>query len=675
MVGLAAGGVCLLLLGIGGWAVLNSIIGADDERTASVEIPKPSSPTEALEPAAINPEPAPEPVVSTPETQASNAEPQPTPSRAVELLLQQKIALRDDIVERVDVGLKKVAEAGYGHVVVGQINVPGGGSSRDVIGQMKILDGGYFVDAVATAGAPLHFFLDGYERLDVIPHGQKGSVENLGVVEMKATDAPGGILRGVFIANGSEVPKEATLKLSYSVSVNKCGNAKERQSSSKSILDRLAPADKVEYSINTETGGFEVTGLPAIRADYSCSTPLHDYFSREAEIGPGETYNLGVCRMNRADGSQLKPLETKDEPWAEDGAPIVDKLFERLKARPEILQQLQPDYERERKNCEEYRKTHGERSAVVVVGQIKVPRGVVENHMVEAQMRLTKDGYFTAAVRPGLPLGFRLHGYDALDYIPRGSKDGVEYVGPLTMKPTNVRESSSLAGSVVFENGAPPNGFQVYASETVENINKYNGSGGYAGARGVGGPTPQIVGNTFRFNGFSPIQYTIGVNSPGFVSRYREVNFGTNEERTLPPFYMFRTRQVRMTSLTSKDGSFVDVSERQSVVDTNGGRWRADESFWEGTYGSDLFFNQEGEAIIARGFYAPCYVIDLGVRSLDECRFIDAPNMIENYRNEARLSNYLLRRNHVYLVKQWHWKHWILFRVDDIVVPPIPQQQ
>lgn len=117
--------VSVTLLCIAGFAVARVFFADSDAiDTAQVEIVSPPALAAEVEPAIVTPAAA----ESTTVVQTAPPAPQPpsTPaSNIAELLRQQQIAQREDIVKRVDEALKLVQHAGHGHVVVGQIKMEG----------------------------------------------------------------------------------------------------------------------------------------------------------------------------------------------------------------------------------------------------------------------------------------------------------------------------------------------------------------------------------------------------------------------------------------------------------------------------------------------------------------------------------------------------------------------
>ena len=63
------------------------------------------------------------------------------------------------------------------------------------------------------------------------------------------------------------------------------------------------------------------------------------------------------------------------------------------------------------------------------------------------------------------------------------------------------------------------------------------------------------------------------------------------------------------------------------------------------------------------------HIYDMGEKSLEDCLFVDVNGALNGDR--AGFNNYRLREGHVYLLRQWHWQHWVLFKVDGITLAPI----
>lgn len=514
-------------------------------------------------------------------------------SSVAELLREQHILQRADIINGVQEALRMVGKTGYGHVVVGQIKMEGNASTSDVIAQMEILDDGYFVDAVAMAGAPVYFWHPGYSRLDVVPHGKKGTVENLGEVIMSVATKPAGVVKGIMVANGANVPKDLKVTLTYSLPpLNKCIKSENAQSNlpglsvQQELLSRIAATSTETVEVVPETGEFKFANLSGLRFHARFESTEKDHWDLELEVSPGEEFDVGQCEMYRSDDAEQTKSVLVNLEWAPDGMPEYQKILSNLHPDQDAFKYFEKRFDKDLKSAERVRNNGDERAAVVLVGQIDVPDNHRYEQDVRAQMQIATGGYFVPQSNPVVRLDVDCMDTMPWHYIPKGSHDGVEYCG------------------------------------------------------------------TFQ---------------------YRDIPFQPGQNRTMLPFILFRTRVVYISHIASKTGQFTDESVRTSVMDTKNGKWRSfEEAAVYGTYGSDLGLEQYGNAVVAQVSCGPCYIADLGARDLEECRFIDVDATFT--RKDGGFNKYLLKEGHVYLLKQWHWKHWVLFKVDGITLAPLNEK-
>ena len=77
-----------------------------------------------------------------------------------------------------------------------------------------------------------------------------------------------------------------------------------------------------------------------------------------------------------------------------------------------------------------------------------------------------------------------------------------------------------------------------------------------------------------------------------------------------------------------------------------------------------LNFPQSGNLFWASLWPQPGESLDLGRRSLDECRNVTVLTSALSENGSSRLSH--LRTGHVYLMHAFNDERWILFRVDEI---------
>lgn len=691
------------LLGIAGFAVARAFFAnAKALDTAEVRAANPPSFPTALLPAPVTPNDSEPPVPVQPAAADPTLAMQ---SNVAELLRQQHIAERDDIVRRVDQALKIVQEVGHGHVIVGRLKMDGNASPRDVISQMEILEDGYFVDAVATAGAPVYFWHPGYDRLEVIPQGQQGSVEFLGEVMMMMSSKPGGVVKGILVAlpeanistssefggrvknnsavDGTQVPKDLKGTVDYSIPLfNHCGTDTQARST---LLDnlrtRMKLAGAVSVVIVPETGEFTISNLPELTSHLLFSTAIQDfYWTADIEIAPGEETDLQLCTMLQMQVEQPTEPGFENQEWAPDGKMKVEEILEELQRDNGESQFLKSyRYDEVVRGVENLRNKGGdERNAVAIFGRIDAPGRQLGASGIQAQMVISPSGYFFTAARPGRPVGFRAHGYDPLDYMPKGSHDGVEYCGVLRMKKTLKRDQASVQGSVTFEGGQPPRDFYVFGAEDRANINWPKGFAPMPFGQGGSSPKTAIRENQFEISELSPIDYTIRFMGSGFVNHAQRFQFQPGERRTLAPILLFRARSVMLTHLASKSGNFAGAAMKTSVIASALGNSHSfDDPDVDQPTGEDLSFRQRGRVVTISS--SSCYLLDLGKGSLEEYRSINGEAAMPSTADAVMPSRYAygmfseipIREGHVYLLKQWHWKHWRLFKVDGIMLAPM----
>lgn len=103
-----------------------------------------------------------------------------------QLRSNQKTPIADALLVQIENAQRDLRIKKGAHIIIGQVVVEGGKDPRMVQPQMHVLEEGYFAGAVAQAGKPVGFRLHGYEPVDIIPMGEAGSIEHIGVVNLKA---------------------------------------------------------------------------------------------------------------------------------------------------------------------------------------------------------------------------------------------------------------------------------------------------------------------------------------------------------------------------------------------------------------------------------------------------------------------------------------------------------
>jgi hypothetical protein len=307
---------------------------------------------------------------------------------------------------------------------------------------------------------------------------------------------------------------------------------------------------------------------------------------------------------------------------------------------------------------------NNDKTRVAIVGRVSGPGfDAAENSRIQAQMRLLEDGYFSAPVRVGSPVGFRLHGFLPLDYWPQGSEGPVEYAGELKLRRTPDNQKGSLRGKVNLEGGANPTQarLRIFLSDMVENINWCDNTGGFEGSRGLSVDGKFSPDGGFHFAGLSPMGYSFGLSAEGYVSDYRSIRFEPGEAKSLEPITLFRKRTGQIHYVVSPNGDFTSAPLQSGKIVFDGSGWKATGGLVPPKYGNDFFQRQYGDTAVLDFFYAPVFVVRLGGGKVADFRAVTIKNI------EFDQPRYMtFREDEVYLMSQRHWKQWILLSFTDL---------
>ncbi|MCA9047410.1 MAG: carboxypeptidase regulatory-like domain-containing protein, partial [Planctomycetaceae bacterium] len=546
---------------------------------------------------------------------------------------------------------------------------------------------GYFVDAVATPGIPIYFFLPGYKRMEVFSPESTAKVRNVGSHTMVSTPRAGKVTADFSTLN-THLPESVNAHLEYHWQfLNQCNDNSTRDSIAKTLFQRVSQLfpPMVVYenasgtihisnvanlptilSVNSQDGAVATSHCPAVAAE------------ENRHLGPLKFGFEPVKRIPWHVG-RVQPESTLDSvPFNENGKPLAEKLLTNLRSTPRIREQFYSKFDAALKRLNEWRSEHGtagERSAVVVFGQIKVHnRPVYGNgwaagigqdwvHVGTASsgqdsgqiVHTADDGYWAALVRPGVPIPFTCHGHMPEFYTPRGSKDGVESFGTISLRRLSANECASLSGSITIEDG-PGNPrlrirlFDQRGSSTADF-----------------GPTTDfrpnaISADQFRYEGLSPMPYSFQVSAPGCRSVITDVEFSIGQRVRLPPIRLQRERQVRIRFVTARNGELQNIEEGTMAFEANSNL--IPQVFKDFKIRVDLDRNDERVSAYAY------MILDLGTNySVKPCSGFNPALLYFNW-SQSSVFACPLRTGHSYCVaarsSSSRTMPWILFTVDDI---------
>lgn len=165
-------------------------------------------------------------------------------------------------------------------------------------------------------------------------------------------------------------------------------------------------------------------------------------------------------------------------------------------------------------------------------------------------------------------------------------------------------------------------------------------------------------------DGLTAGEYWVTYSLPGFVMVSQGyVTVDPQQDLVLNPVELEKPRSVSVEFIVTPDAAQgFDASFVRKDTFPAGKRW----SVGAGTaqYGWDLEFSQAQRSVKFNYVYAPCTIADLGEGNLAD--FLKPPS--DAVQKDPRTVS--VTSGHVYLLKQGHWKHDVLFRVE--VSEPAP---
>ena len=296
----------------------------------------------------------------------------------------------------------------------------------------------------------------------------------------------------------------------------------------------------------------------------------------------------------------------------------------------------------------------------IIVGRVT---GADDVELVNSQMMILPGGFFADATRDlTRPIGFRQLGYCPFDLVipPDAVPDenGIIDVGTIVMEKADPSEIRRATGSVSLEGGGSCEGVRVSFSLSNGPVN--TPSNGTEPRPRWSEPKLATVDSNgvIVTDGLTEGEYWVTYSLPGFVDAsqgYLKVD--PEEDLVLAPVELEKPRRVSVEFVVAKDSTTgFDASLVKKEEFPAGKRWKAGTEASQ--YGWDLEFKQIRRIVTLDYSYAPCTIADLGEGNLAD--FLQPPaNAVQKDPRSVPVTS-----GHVYLLKQSHWKHDVLFRVD-----------
>jgi hypothetical protein len=307
-------------------------------------------------------------------------------------------------------------------------------------------------------------------------------------------------------------------------------------------------------------------------------------------------------------------------------------------------------------------------SSTVIVGRIALPEiSPKQSPRIAAQMRFFSENYFSAHVQVGRPVGFRLHGFQPLDYVPKGSEGEVEFVGDLKMIKTRANQQSTVSGKLISGDGKGrlPSDVKVGVYTVADNINWSNNSGGdQGGGDGITLTGDDVSSASFRIKGLSPITYGFFASCRGYSSVRRTLRIEPSKNLDLGGIRLFQSRIFTVDAITCLGNQIQDQSVETSVMHFSQPFWPLNgfipgrsTKFGLSQHGSNatLIFNYGSPRIVSLGDGSPD---DFKKLSLERIKGLISPRTVRELQ---------LVENRVYVFHDRSTDPskdlWVIFRV------------
>jgi thiol-disulfide isomerase/thioredoxin len=410
--------------------------------------------------------------------------------------------------------------------------------------------------------------------------------------------------------------------------------------------------EPIEYTVGlgSETSkAYGVRGIPAAFLIGTDGKLLWNGHPSSPQCEEAIAKALGVpipASLARNNQPEVKPGKVTD----------VGKTLESAAKKKAIHETLLKKIEQSKKEVETFKRGH------VIVGRVETP-GSNDPETVRSQMIIEDEGYFADAVGDlKRPIGFRQPGYRPFDLvIPEGAvpdENGVIDVGTLVMEQAPPSELRRATGQISLEGGGSPEAATVVLYLSSGPVNTpHNGTEGVRRAR----QGPKVVVDSSGHliaDGLSEGEYWVSYNLPGFVEvSHGYVKVDPQQDLVLKPVELEKPRSISAEFVVAQDSTQgFDASLVRKEKFPAGKRWNVGAGTQQ--YGWDLEFKQVRRNVTFDYGYSPCTMADLGEGNLADFLKPPADAVQKSPRSVA------LTSGHVYLLKQGHWKHDVLFRIE-----------
>ena len=278
----------------------------------------------------------------------------------------------------------------------------------------------------------------------------------------------------------------------------------------------------------------------------------------------------------------------------------------------------------------------------VVVGRVHVEDGH-DPRDVNAQMMILEGGYFADVTKDlERPVGFRMHGYAPFDVQLAGRRGPIVDVGTIQLKRLPEPELVPVAGRILLEDDGDLGSVSLRLSAKNGPVNTPSNGTDPRSSWPHPITVPLTAGGWFYQRGFSPIEYHLAIDAPGYVKQSRSLTLEPERINDVGTIKLERPRRIAIDYIIADNNGF-DAGQLRQTVLQGGDRWQ----IWPRNGRWDLEFDQVAGQLRFDWTYGPVYLADLGIGELDDFLNIE-PSTAQTQPRGVAATN-----GHVYLFRSW----------------------
>ena len=257
---------------------------------------------------------------------------------------------------------------------------------------------------------------------------------------------------------------------------------------------------------------------------------------------------------------------------------------------------------------------------VILMGQLVLADGG-DPALSAFRDNFSEGGYFATYLYPGRTMTFWQHGYEpvVLEY-PSGKK-GIVDVGKVAMQPYGAQNVATVVGTVNLRKpDKGPATVELWVRIPPTHLDDDGHLGGCRVSYRV--ESKQVAhGESFTFNGLSPIGYELKYSAPGHIQQVHKFDHQEGEDVSVGNVSLASSSSLTFSTISPLEHyDSRDLENKVTRTVEANGKERLIFTDLRDELGNshDFRFRNKGEEIIISYWMHPWYFIDLGKIPLDE---------------------------------------------------------